>query len=92
MLDNNGYPSEEELKTITKLGNLKDSDALIDYLNDRWNWEDICFKYDGKNLILHTGGWSGNEDMIDALYNTLFWHRYWKSSQRGGHFKFTILD
>lgn len=40
---------------------------------------------------LSTGGWSDNEDMIQALQgNHLFWTLYWETSRRGGHHTFEI--
>jgi len=41
-------------------------------------------------LELHTGGWSGNELIIDALKKTTFWMLYWTMSRRGGHYYFEI--
>lgn len=42
-------------------------------------------------LYLITGGWSGNEDVIDALGKCfLFWSQHWERSLRGGHFTFEI--
>lgn len=42
------------------------------------------------NLELHTGGWSGNEDIIQALQNNkLFWVN-WEMSRVGGHYYFKI--
>jgi len=41
-------------------------------------------------LELHTGGWSGNEDIIEALKKSYFWIFYWEKSVKGGHYYFTI--
>jgi hypothetical protein len=41
-------------------------------------------------LALHTGGWSGNEDIIGKLQETFFWLMYWVESHRGGHYYFEI--
>jgi hypothetical protein len=44
-----------------------------------------------KVLELHTGGWSGNEDIIRTLEaNEWFWMFYWFSSRVGGHYEFHI--
>lgn len=42
-------------------------------------------------LRLHTGGWSGNEDIIKALQkNKYFFIFHWYKSERGGHYYFEI--
>lgn len=42
-------------------------------------------------LSLSTGGWSGNEDIIEALkQNKYFYSFYWLQSRRGGHYIFEI--
>lgn len=41
-------------------------------------------------LELHTGGWSGNEEIICALQKSQFWFFWWESSRRGGHYYFEI--
>ena len=46
--------------------------------------------YSGKITIeLHTGGWSGNEDLIRALQKSYFWS-FWRISKVGGHYYFKI--
>jgi hypothetical protein len=40
-------------------------------------------------MELKTGGWSGNEDIINALQqNVVFWTKYWRTSKRGGFYAF----
>ena len=88
MPDFNGYPTEEELKFIEDYDVIKDGPiGLINYLKEIWHWDDyISFDEETGTLELHTGGWSGNESIIQELEKTFFWYFYWKSSHRGGHF------
>ncbi len=62
---------------------------LIEHLKNIWHWHDFI-EWDGKNLALHTGGWSENEEIIMALQNTTFWAICWEKSERGGHYYFSV--
>ena len=86
--DNNGYPTDESLEYIeTYQGDYEDllqevALAFTDYgtytnYNNKW-----CFA---------TGGWSGNEMIINALEsNHLFWALCWQASRRGGYYEFIV--
>lgn len=86
-----GYPTEEELDYIKNYdliqGNVKE---LLDYIEERWWMSDWGFHLTGKRVLrlqLSTGGWSGNESIIDALQsNFVFWSMYWRKTVRGGHY------
>lgn len=95
MLDKDGYPTDESLQKIEswKFTNESKLRGLLDFLNDLWHWPDFGFVLKGKNILhlqLHTGGWSGNESIIFALQNTMFWWCFWEKSVRGGHYYFKI--
>ena len=91
------YPEDEELEFIRKFeGNYHD---LMDYVNDIWKYADIGY-YKTERIIdeiskkpqteysLSTGGWSGNEEIIEAMMdNPLFWMFCWYSSKRGGNIR-----
>jgi hypothetical protein len=86
------YPSDADLDfiknySLKKLGPI----PLIDHIAGLWHWQDY-FKWEYGKLELHTGGWSGNEDIIEALMPTEFWLFYWIKSERGGHFYFEIPE
>ena len=89
------YPTEEELKVIEEWTG-KDVEAFLAYVETLWHWPDWGFKKKGKKIIyleLHTGGWSGNEDIIGALHKAwgkMFWFCYWEKSVKGGHYYFRI--
>lgn len=87
------YPTEEALLKIKEWDILKWDSLLelLEFIKDEWSYPDY-FVLTGKNVLrleLHTGGWSGNEDIIEALMNnSLFWILYWVKSKRGGHYYF----
>ena len=90
------YPSKfeeqaiKEWDVISKEGTL----SLIDFIGEIWEYGTMGFIKKGKRVIkleLHTLGWSGNEDIIQALkQNFIFWSMNWDMSRRGGHYYFTI--
>lgn len=96
------YPTEEQLEYIRKFDILKEHPVkLAKYVQEIWHWgEDYCRLYEGKNKIsdtaywkleLHTGGWSGNEEIVYALReNWMFWNVCWFAHHRGGHYYFEI--
>lgn len=98
LLDNEGYPTEEYLDAIADFNMNDDIMEFIDILKEGWWMPDWGFKlhrkYRGKvKLELHTGGWSGNEEIIreiiDNMYLTYFKMRYVKWTA-GGHYYFEI--
>jgi len=95
MLDSNDYPDEESLRQIKEWDILKQGiQGLLDLIEENTNWADRQIHQTGKRVIqyeYHTGGWSGNEDVINALHqNFLFWSMFWKKSTAGGHYYFKI--
>ena len=51
------------------------------------------YKVKYRKLYLSTGGWSGNESVIDALQdNFMFWAMCWAKTERGGHYWFEIPE
>lgn len=95
MKDSNIYPTEEELSKIRNWDIIENGiEGLIGFIEERWEFASYgmgFFQWNGMELELHTGGWSGNESIIDALEsNHLFWMSYWQASKRGGHYYFKI--
>lgn len=78
------YPEETELQKIREWP-YQDFDGLMDYISKLWHWPEYIWK-EGAEWHLSTGGWSGNEEILDAMIdNTVFWALYWQSTRRGGH-------
>lgn len=95
MLDDNDYPDEESLEKIKNWDLLEHGvEGLLDLIEENTNWSSRQIKRSGKNVIryvYHTGGWSGNEDVVEAMmHNFLFWSLSWWKSTIGGHYYFKI--
>jgi len=93
----NSYPDKKELKKI-KEWEIHDFMNLIDYIKDLWSYDSIKCYWRNTNksgykltVELVTVGWSGNEDIIEALLeNNMFrimWYAEW---HRGGKHVFEI--
>lgn len=78
------YPNDEWLASIVETYNMglyreafNHGDILLDQLREAWNWADDpdFFSFDEKTKILtaYTGGWSGCEDIIYALFKAFPW-------------------
>lgn len=94
-----GYPTDEYLEWIRNYDILRgDPLWFFRVLVENW-WHgdygcEISRKYKGKRTIaMSTLGWSGNEDVIQAMReNFWLWSVYWFSHKRGGHYAFLIED
>ncbi len=87
------YPDESDLQKIKEWDAIKDPFGLIEFVKAVSNYDAVRIR--GKKVWqveFHTGGWSGNEDIINALHENkhLFWAIYWQKSVRGGHYYFKI--
>ena len=98
-MDEDGYPTDEELKTIRKWDfTKKPIHDFLSFIHSCWNWADgpgwHGYDLTGKRILklsLHTGGWSGNEETISAIMdNRIFWIMCWQKSVVGGHYYFRI--
>jgi len=87
--DRDAYPTEDTLDAIRQWPH-EDIPGLVAFVRKAWEYEDYT-KLSGRHLELHTGGWSGNESLIEALRdNTMFWGLCWRREDRGGHFWFEL--
>ena len=93
-MDADGYPDDEELQDIRNAAAFQavDACALLDRVRALWRWPTYAaVAQDGDKLRYEfcTGGWSGNESLINALQdNAVFWLRWWQLSERGGRYVF----
>lgn len=66
-------------------------EECLEKIEDRWNTDygTITISDDRKTLELTTGGWSENEELMDAISDSMFWILYWRKSERGGKYTFS---
>jgi len=96
-LDKDGYPTSEYLEWI-KIWHPQEGISLLEFISiigNNWYFGDWGFKLhrkyrDHRILELHTGGWSGNEEIIYTLENNFWFWMWWMKSHRGGHYYFEI--
>ncbi len=94
MLDEHGYPTKKALKKIKKWSD-KDMLGLMEFVKKLWYYPDWGWHEENEDdrvrYLIDTGGWSGNEDVIDAMCsNLMFWAFCWVQSRRGGHYIFEV--
>jgi len=92
-LDEDGYPTEKTLETIRNWSNLsyEGQIALLNFAQDAWSYPSRVGTQAGNAIVywFSTGGWSGNEDIVEALMeNNIFWLLCWYKSKRGGYYEF----
>ena len=105
-MDAHGYPTAATLMAIRNwpIVTLSDCEALLAFVRQAWSYPHYFTRAarrsrPAKGLGLRrlwsisTGGWSGNESLIDALEaNRVFWMLCWASSRRGGHHEFETRE
>ena len=97
MPDQDGYPPADELERvrawpIAKAPTFTQSCAeLLTFVRSLWAYEN--WGWHEKDGVYHvsTGGWSGNEDLADALLNNQMFRAFcWRLSRAGGHYIFVL--
>ena len=94
--DANGYPTQDTLDAL-QAWPITDAAGALDFLVAAWHRTygsihdlsaeeaAVCQARSGDRFLrLATGGWSGNEDLIDALRGGLVWSLTWRLSASGG--------
>lgn len=90
--DRHGYPTEDTCQTI-KVWPVEDVDGFVQFVIESWHDTGRIWHDDNNDLHMATGGWSGNESIIQAMQeNYILWGRLWKSSHRGGKFVFELPE
>jgi hypothetical protein len=94
------YPTDEELHRI-ETWPFEDKWGWFGFIEGRWTYRswgwreeeamDDLFDRPVHRYYISTGGWSGNEDIIDAMSrNLMLWMLTWQQSRRGGHYIFEV--
>lgn len=85
-LDKEGYPTEETLEAIKKW-DIKDIEGCLQFISDAWYYEDGAKKVRDGIWTFATCGWSGNESLLYAFYESMVWLMLsWQSIQLSGGF------
>lgn len=90
-----GYPTAETLRRISlwDIGSLKACEPWMEYCLEAID-SDHGRVSRGKvgEYEISTGGWSGNQEIIEAMRrNYIAWALCWFSSRRGGYHQFHLL-
>lgn len=102
MPDQDGYPTDEELNRIHEWPISEDYTEWFALIKSCWwapsfGWHeedaiDELFDRPVHRYSLSTGGWSGNEEIINTMQENVFpWFTTWVQSSRGGHYIFQIV-
>lgn len=102
MLDDDGYPTEDALTIIREWTFQMPTRELFDFIKSiwwmpDWGWKEceVIDEITGETnyaYYISTGGWSGNESIVEAMQDNkyFFWFRNWVQSRRGGHYIFEL--
>ena len=90
LFDSDGYPTEMALFRVAKFDTVHgDIEEFLSLIQALWSYPDrFCRR--GNTLYLSTGGWSGNESVIKAMRENIFFFIAHSKWQRGGHFWFDL--
>ena len=92
------YPTVAELRKIhawrfQQLDSFVKFMAYVQSVGQYWPSQSFGWTQRGRWYRIATGGWSGNEDLIEAMQkNWTFWSVCWQSSRRGGGYVFHLPD
>jgi len=96
-MSDDDYPTDGDL-AIVQHWDFTDPLGWFNCIHDmwwmpEWGWREIEAVDDiGVPVMdywISTGGWSGNESIIEAMReNSMLWAMTWESNRRGGHYVF----
>ena len=103
-LDEDGYPTENALEIIRRYPFTLPERKLFEFIHSiwwmpDWGWKECEVIDEVTNersyaYYISTGGWSGNESIIQAMQENkwMFWSLTWQQSRRGGHYIFQLRN
>ncbi len=84
--DSDGYPTDETLDAIAKWS-FDDAVGWLNFIHSAWSHRFGFLQCEMNQIVFATGGWSGNESIIEAMReNVVLWTLLWESSHRGGKY------
>lgn len=90
-LDADGYPTVEALDIVRDWKDYNNVKGWFDFIKSIWWYPEWGWTEEDNIYHISTGGWSGNESIIEAMQNNyILWSYTWEEHKRGGHFKFRI--
>lgn len=72
--DADGYPTEETLEYLRGLSLEANPDYVLGFVARAWHYGYHAKQIRRGRWVFATCGWSGNEDLMGALRESLFWH------------------
>lgn len=84
-MDSDGYPEDDELARLREWP-LDDPEGWLDYAGELWHYPAPYWHKQGRVYYISTGGWSGNEDVLQAMVSNPLWSLCFVAQLRGGHY------
>ena len=87
-MSDHDYPTEDELQRLRDWP-VSDPRGWLGYAQSLWwaagwGWPELeCDP-------VSTGGWSGNESIIEAMRENVLWAVCWENTRAGGHYTFKL--
>lgn len=90
-----GYPSGAKVEEITLIAGVRCREWLHDVFPDLWasvsyGHVEVTDTEDERTIYVATGGWSGCEQVINAVRQHFFLRAYLDTSTRGGGYTFVV--
>jgi hypothetical protein len=101
LLDGDGYPTDYALQRLADWPLLAEGTEVHDFMGfivfakslwhlPEWGWSEVRDRDGGLHLYISTGGWSGNEDVLDAMEKNALFGLIFEGRQRGGHYHLMV--